>query len=154
MQGIVPGDVLIAGVGHHADLPPCRPLPPDHIGNARERIGNMGLDVFLPAHVLVQDLLLRKMKALAAEIRKADPVAFPGVLLCGGRLSGPECVQDLQKIGKIHGHFTLDHRIIMVQHQAGKTHGGTSVSLLSYYSKGPQGLQSKNFRCNIRTFVL
>ena len=80
MYFVIPGDILNAGMGDHADKAAFFLLAADHIADPGEWIRDMGLDIVHPAPVFICLLLFREIPAPPAHFREAVVVAVADVI--------------------------------------------------------------------------
>jgi hypothetical protein len=119
MGGIIPCDIFAAGMRYYTDPSAFFFLSANDPVDAGERRGNMGSDVFFPAQILINQLLLREMIPFSAHIRASQMAATLHVLLqCDGG-AGAQFGKNFHEKGVIYGGFTLYHCIIVVKNKAG-----------------------------------
>ena len=116
---IVPGDVFLTGMGHHADFAAQFLLAVDHRTDSRKGGRGVGADVALPALIFFHQLLLGEAVPFPAHFRKAQMEAAGGVFFQGDGGSRAEFVENILKKGEIYILFTLHHGVVVVQYQAG-----------------------------------
>ena len=128
--GVVPQDVLLKGVGHHAKQTPFCPVPlhdrPDALIGHRDMV----LHILAPEVALLLQVLIAHAVFLPAHGDEARVKVLEEIVLQGAAPSRIMQGQILLKAGVMDGGGAVHHRVVMVEYQAFISH---SVSRLSVF---------------------